>query len=334
MKVSVVIPIYNGARWLCRAVDSVLRQVGVETEIICVNDGSTDDSAKILDRLSERFGIVVLTQENRGLCRARNRGLAAATGECVMFLDADDEIIGEDALLKLTELMRKDGLDVLCFDAELSIDSAMAISSTAYAAANYVRLADYSRVRTGAELFTDMVCNHDFASSSCLLILDRMFVSVAELSFPDMPYYHEDNIFTTHVLLAASRASHRPWRCYRRYVHEASIVTTRPTIRHLRGCMACYLDAMSLVASGRFGRPIRKALRDRAVAYKTRIRHMVEDCPELQSLARRELDDTEYRRMVSVLEYPIWEKCCNGLRCLHDRGLLFTVKRIFRGRQS
>jgi glycosyltransferase involved in cell wall biosynthesis len=86
--ISVVIPSYNSAAYLPEAIDSVLGQTVPPLEVIVVNDGSTDETARILQQYEER--IVSISQENRGLSAARNRGIAAASGDWIAFLDADD----------------------------------------------------------------------------------------------------------------------------------------------------------------------------------------------------------------------------------------------------
>ncbi|MBQ7142728.1 MAG: glycosyltransferase [Bacteroidaceae bacterium] len=97
MKLSVIVPVYNVERFLPRCLDSLLRQgleVG-EYEIICVNDGSPDGSAKVLEKYALKFPDVfrVITQENQGLGGARNTGTALAKGEWVAYLDSDDYLV-------------------------------------------------------------------------------------------------------------------------------------------------------------------------------------------------------------------------------------------------
>jgi len=91
--VSVVIPSFNGARLLAEAVESVLAQTHPAVETIVVDDGSTDDTPALVARWGDR--IRYLRQANRGVCAARNAGLAAARGVYVTFLDHDDRFTPE-----------------------------------------------------------------------------------------------------------------------------------------------------------------------------------------------------------------------------------------------
>jgi hypothetical protein len=99
--ISVVIPCYNGAKFLRATIESVLAQTYPPLEMIVVDDGSTDDSAAI----AESFGppVRVIRQTNRGVTAARNRGIAEASGDYVHFLDADD-LIHADAFKWLISL--------------------------------------------------------------------------------------------------------------------------------------------------------------------------------------------------------------------------------------
>ena len=90
-KISVIIPIYNTAEYLARCLDSILHNTYQNLEIICVNDGSTDNSLIILEQYAaEDSRIVAVNQENAGVSAARNTGLDRATGDFVAFVDSDD----------------------------------------------------------------------------------------------------------------------------------------------------------------------------------------------------------------------------------------------------
>ena len=88
-KVSVIIPVYNGAATIGRALASVFAQTFTDYEVVVVNDGSTDDTPAVLAGYGDRIRVV--TQANRGLPAARNSGIRASSGEYVAFIDDDDE---------------------------------------------------------------------------------------------------------------------------------------------------------------------------------------------------------------------------------------------------
>ncbi|MCC8412744.1 glycosyltransferase family 2 protein [Photorhabdus laumondii] len=104
--VSIIIPAFNVEDIIENAINSVLNQTYKNTEIIIVNDGSTDGTMDVLNRLSEQyFNIEVFSQENRGISAARNVGLSKAKGDYVTFLDSDDSF--EPSFIE--SVLRKNG---------------------------------------------------------------------------------------------------------------------------------------------------------------------------------------------------------------------------------
>jgi glycosyltransferase involved in cell wall biosynthesis len=104
-KVSVVVPCYNQARFLGDAIQSVLSQGYTDFEIIVVDDGSKDGTEEVASGYArENSRVRFIRQENRGLAAARNRGLADAHGEYVVFLDSDDRLLGEALEVGVREL--------------------------------------------------------------------------------------------------------------------------------------------------------------------------------------------------------------------------------------
>lgn len=89
--VSVIIPCYNGARFLRQAIDSALSQTYPCVEVVVVNDGSTDDSVEIARSYGVR--VIVVEQPNSGLSAARNAGIACSSGKFITLLDADDVLL-------------------------------------------------------------------------------------------------------------------------------------------------------------------------------------------------------------------------------------------------
>lgn len=91
--ISIIIPIYNAEKYLSECFDSLQKQTYSDFEVVCVNDGSKDNSAQIckgLCTLDSRF--IYIEQENGGVSKARNKGLEEAKGDWICFLDADDTL--------------------------------------------------------------------------------------------------------------------------------------------------------------------------------------------------------------------------------------------------
>lgn len=113
MFLSFIVPVFNTEAYLPQCLHSLLEQDLGDYEIICVNDGSTDGSAGILDDYARRYpNLVVLHQPNSGVAAARNTGLAAARGEYIWFVDSDD-LIRENVLSLLARTLAQTDCDLL-----------------------------------------------------------------------------------------------------------------------------------------------------------------------------------------------------------------------------
>lgn len=109
--VSVVIPAYNGDRFIVEAVESVLQQTYQNFEIIVVDDGSTDCTAAVLKPYFDRIRYV--QQSNQGVASARNRGLQLAEGELIAFLDQDDTFLPEKLSLQVANFAANPQLGIV-----------------------------------------------------------------------------------------------------------------------------------------------------------------------------------------------------------------------------
>lgn len=113
-KVSVIVPVYNVEAYVEKCLKTLVEQTLEDIEIIVVNDGSTDKSKEIIQKIMKQFPekMVYIEKENGGLSDARNYGMPYAKGEYIAFLDADD-YIEKDAYQKMYELAKKEDSDMV-----------------------------------------------------------------------------------------------------------------------------------------------------------------------------------------------------------------------------
>lgn len=111
-KISVIIPAFNCEKYIERCISSLLCQKGAELEIIAVNDGSTDKTLEKLLKYEEK--ITVLSIKNSGAAGARNAGLSCASGDFLMFIDADD-YLKDDAVLRIAKVQSENDADIVHF---------------------------------------------------------------------------------------------------------------------------------------------------------------------------------------------------------------------------
>jgi glycosyltransferase involved in cell wall biosynthesis len=200
MKFSIIIPVYNVEAYLHQCLDSVLCQDFSDWEAVCVNDGSTDGSAAILeDYVAKDARFRLVTQPNGGLSAARNAGLDAAQGEYILFLDSDDWLV-ENALKVLSTNLS--GEDMLCFSGRRFFEKTHGFNPS-----DLLKNGDY---QSGMDYYNEnALLPRDFAFVCVVLrAYRRTFLMDNGLRFKE-GILHEDNLFT-------------PLACY--YAHEVRVV--------------------------------------------------------------------------------------------------------------
>ena len=116
IKISVVIPVYNAEKFIEKCIESVIDQTLKEIEIIVINDGSKDNSLKVIKNYEKNKKVKILNIENSGSSKTRNLGIYSAKGEYVLCIDADDYLEDKLVLEKLYNKCKCDKLDILVFD--------------------------------------------------------------------------------------------------------------------------------------------------------------------------------------------------------------------------
>lgn len=117
IKVSVILPVYNGEKYIKKCMESLISQTLKEIEIICVDDGSVDGTLEALKEYEDLDNVTVITQENAGAGAARNKGISYAKGEYLSFLDADD-IFEKDMLEVAYNKAVEDKADMVVFNSD------------------------------------------------------------------------------------------------------------------------------------------------------------------------------------------------------------------------
>lgn len=113
-KLSIIIPIYNTEKYIEKCLNSILKQGYIDIEIICVDDGSDDNSIKILEKYNDK--IKIIKQKNLGSGVARNLALSGAAGEYVLFIDSDDWLIA-NSISEFIKTINKTQAEVIIFGA-------------------------------------------------------------------------------------------------------------------------------------------------------------------------------------------------------------------------
>lgn len=246
--VSVVIPVYNSEAWLEDCLSSVLAQTGVTLELICVDDGSTDGSASILQRIAEKDERVrIVTQPNSGQSVGRNRGLSEATGRYLIYLDSDDFWQG-DLLSELVEYADSAHLDLLLFDSFAFRDGEVASSTWERYATYYQRSQEYRSARSGVQMLADMRHHRDYRPHVGLYLTRTAFVRDAGTKFvPGI--VHQDNPYTFSLLLHAERVAHVRLDFYARRIRPGSTITGLDDFRSAKGYYLSYVAMLRELGS-------------------------------------------------------------------------------------
>lgn len=183
-KVSIIIPAYNAEAYIKRAITSALDQSYNNIEVLVINDGSVDTTREIVEAMcADNPNICLFNTQNFGVSHARNLGLENATGEWIMFLDADDAIVS-DAIQDMLSCMKENDLDIIAAERcciyegqeeTLPVDSGELV------------------VYRGTEALLRSVEDYPETYSACIKLYKRS--AVASVRFPEGRRVAEDSFF-------------------------------------------------------------------------------------------------------------------------------------------
>lgn len=236
IKVSAIVPVYNTEKFLEKCIRSIMSQTLKEIEIICINDGSTDNSLEILKKLQKEDNRIIINKDNGGLTTARNAGLRIATGEYCLNIDSDDWI-EKDMLEKMYLEAKKKKLDLVITGVKV-IEGARVIKK-----ANNDELLD-EKIYTGNE-YLELVIK----GSSCVVwnkLIKRKIIIENNIKFNEKIFFNEDYNFICKLSEKIKKVKKLEglYYCYRVGENNGS---SKVKEKHLIDIILCYEELKNVV---------------------------------------------------------------------------------------
>lgn len=235
--ISVVIPAFNVEAYVQNSLDSVLQQSRSFSEIIVINDGSTDRTLDIIRRYDNAPFVRILSTRNRGLGPARNLGARLATSRFLFFLDADD-CIHPDLVCSFYDALTADPLmDLFAFSFSTFEDSTKVINT------RFGHQYDRNLVGDGASIFADLIFSNNFHSASWGFVFRKSLINWKRSGFFNI--LHEDEELTPRLFVKSKRMHLSPSIYYFYRIRPGSIMSTSVNSRFLRSRIGYFVSLLS-----------------------------------------------------------------------------------------
>ena len=215
MKISVILPVFNGEKFIRKAIESVLTQSLSDFELIVVNDGSTDNTLDVIESFDDTR-LKIINQKNQGPGASRNNALKIAEGDYVMFLDSDDWFCPKSLETAYTEALKN--------DTDVSIFQIIKYYKGQYSKNDWFSLDNFPEEFEN-RVFSPHECRDflfDISVSAAQKIFKRKYLTRIGARFPEGIYF-EDMPFFFYTFLKADRVSIIKEYLYVRRKHEGSI---------------------------------------------------------------------------------------------------------------
>lgn len=359
-KVSVVVPLYNDEKYIAECIDHLLKQTLKDIEVICVNDGSNDDSLKVLKSISDKR-LIIISKENQGQAVARNIGTLFAKGEYLYFCDADDYIDNE-ALECLYKKAVETDSDTVLFNANAFFESAELQARFSSYEKYYQRIHNYEGIYSGISIVQELRQNDEYLPAPVLSFVNRKFYSQNDITFiPGI--IHEDNIYTFQLLMLSSKVTFIPKTYYHRRVRKSSTMTKKQGFANVYGYFLCLLHGVDFIDRIQINEKTQNGVSSILEEWLRNARNIYNnlspeekrtielldnsrekilfklfhiDSPEQQThivyddFFRQELENVKSGYSFRIGRVITWlpRKLRGGIWCLRDNGLEYTLKRI------
>lgn len=242
--ISVIVISYNIEEYIGECLDSILSQEGPSLECICVDDASTDATYSILERyaMEDHRIRLIRNDNNAGQSSTRNVGFKNASGKYLYCIDGDDYLCA-GALKRLYSCAEENCLDLLGFSATSFFENEyMKRFGTEE---EYVRKGTYLDVKSGAELFADLIAHGDRVSANVVMYFFRCdYFRKNSLYGLEGLRYADDSIFA--MYMAAERAMYIPDRLYMRRYREGSTCTSPMKKCYMESLIVLFLHELQI----------------------------------------------------------------------------------------
>ena len=248
-KVSIIIPVYNGEKYINECLNSVLNETYENIEIVIVNDGSTDNTSDILNEYQENR-IKIINQRNQGVSAARNNGIKNSTGEYITFLDIDDIII-PNYIEDLVHTLLEYELDIV---------------KTSYG--NFTNKKDIEKVSYYSDSYREIKkeeINNLFIAtpkfnSSCMQLIDTKLIKDNNIYFNEELGFGEDFLFTFTLFQKAKKIGYRNNNGYLCRVNIDSASRTGKIKKQIKNSIDCLKAYQVLISNNNESKVYKKIL--------------------------------------------------------------------------
>jgi len=302
-KISFIIPAHNAGETIERTISSITR-LKINSEILVVENGSTDNTVKIISDITKKFDNVSTFTSELGVSKARNKGIGQATGDWIVFVDADDECLsGIESILKIATEQKADKRERLSSNLINTPDLIIA----SYTKDNDTIVHDYRKINTVLkstdEMKAWMISRPTLRMQAWAKIYRTKFLKGNQLLFNDELAYSEDSEFVIRVLQKAQRVLISDVLIYQ--YHSGTVSATRGFVD---GRISAYIRALEVAETDIEGecQVVKNAFSDYVIAHINIIGvHDIFGCEIKEAMMDR------CRKMRQLLKEGVIERAMN-----------------------
>lgn len=260
-KFSIIIPAFNVEKYIGKCINSILKQTFTDFEIIVIDDNSTDDTVKIVEQYNDERICLIKNHRRKFAGGARNRGIRAAKGEYIVFLDSDDCFYNESVLEKLCETIKDEEPDVVYTGVKIiGAKNVTIVPTMEKATANY---------KLGEDLYY-------IEASKCW---NRKFLKGNNIFYPEARFY-EDVIFNCKAIMKVKKIKTASFPLYIYLKGRENSTTSKITFKHIKDNIANIEDLIKLTTlpeNKEYKDSIKIRIQKEIIRCKERLEKILED---------------------------------------------------------